>query len=372
MKRILYYVMVVGFYLYLGFRLSPSMELWIWPFIAFCFFGIFFYPSQWLRQSSMDRWQSIARWKCYMDIGFLCFLLCLVIARDVLFLPVTWFRPDLKELLFGGTSSLILIGAALALLKWGVWKALVGPQVKFVQIPIANLPEKLVGYRIAQISDLHVGPTIGSRYVKKVVQKVNSLYPDLTVLTGDIVDGDVDHHLGAVAHLAELQPFGQILSVTGNHEYYWDGPRWIQEFETLGFHVLQNSCRIIEHKSHEILVAGVLDPQAVIVHPNNKPDLQAAFGKKRDSDVKILLAHQPDIAAEASKAGFDLLLSGHTHAGQFFPFTLFIHSVQEFVRGLKACGKMWVYVNQGTGYWGPPIRLGTVTEITLLELTAKS
>lgn len=372
MKRALYYVMIVGFYLYLGFRLSPAMGLWIWPFIAFFFFGIFFFPSQWLRQSSMGRLQNLARWKCYMDVGFLSFLLSLVVARDLIFLPLLWFRPDLKDVLFGGVSSFLLIAAAFVLLKWGVWKALGGPQVKFVRIPIANLPRKLEGYRIAQISDLHVGPTIGSKYVRKVVKIVNALSPNLTVLTGDIIDGDVEHHLPAASHLAELQPAGQILCVTGNHEYYWDGPRWIREFELLGLQVLQNSRRIIEHNSHEILVAGVLDPQAVIAHPDNKPDLEAAFGSQRNSDVKILLAHQPNIAAEAAKAGFDLLLSGHTHAGQFFPFTLFIHSVQEFVRGLKACGKMWVYVNQGTGYWGPPIRLGTVTEITLLELTAKS
>lgn len=371
-KSRIFYAALVGLFLYLGLRLSPGLGLPVWIFILWMFLGVLVYPTRWLRKSELGSAQHLWRWKSYLDMGLLCFLSSLVILRDLLLVPVVWFRPELERTLFGPESSLMVMGLALVVLAVGVWNARSGPRIKKVKVPIRDLPESLEGYRIAQISDLHVGPTIGANYVRRVVRKVNSLDPQLTVLTGDIIDGDADHHLEAASHLSRLEPAGRILYVTGNHEFYWDGPRWIEEFRRMGLRVLLNSREIIRHRSESILVAGILDPAAALAAPGSGPDLKRALGGESDSSrVKILLAHQPDIAFEAADAGFDLMISGHTHAGQFFPFTLLIHSVQKFVKGLKACGRMWVYVNQGTGYWGPPIRLGTVTEITLLELTAR-
>lgn len=365
-----FHFLLMAIFAYLGFRLSPGLGFSAWIFLALGFLGLLFFPSKWLRKSSMGKWQHSLRWKVYLDIGFLCFLTSFVVLRDLLYLVLLFVQPEWTENFFGLESSLIVVGLAFLALGLGMWTALSGPRVKTVKIPIRNLPSSMEGYRIVQISDLHVGPTIGARYVKKVVSKVNSLVPHLTVLTGDIADGDADHHSEAASHLSQLEPAGQIMYVTGNHEYYWDGPRWIEKFESFGMNVLLNTNKTIYFEDHEILVAGILDPACRL--EGHKPDLKAAsMDMHKNAAVKILLAHQPDIAHEASAAGYDLLLSGHTHAGQFFPFTLFIFSVQKFVKGLKACGKMWVYVNQGTGYWGPPIRLGSVTEITLLELTAK-
>jgi uncharacterized protein len=366
-----FYIFLVLLFYYLYSRLSFGLQPWIPIGLFFVAAGVILYPTTWLRKSSLGPWQHVLRWKVYLDIGILCFLTSFVFIRDLFFLPLTFVDILSYEMVFGPKSSSIVVALSLLALIAGIWTVKRGPKVKTVKIPIANLPQALIGYRIVQISDLHVGPSVGGKYVEKVVNIVNSLVPNMTVLTGDIVDGHVDHHLPAVKRLGRLEPLGQIMYVTGNHEYYWNGPRWILEFEALGMHVLQNSRRIIQFESHEILVAGILDPSASLAHPDLKPDLKAALGEKKDSDVKILLAHQPNIAHEAEKEGFHLLLSGHTHAGQFFPFTLLIFWVQKFVRGLKACGDMWVYVNQGTGYWGPPIRLGTVTEITLLELTRK-
>lgn len=369
MRRFHYFLFVL--FAYLSYRLLPGLGFWTFPILGVVFAGVLLYPTHWLRKSSMQKWQHIFRWFVYMDMGFLTFLACLVFFRDLLYFPVLAIKPEWTENFFGFESSLIILVLSFVALKLGMWNALSGPKIKTVKVPIANLPQSLQGYRIAQISDLHVGPTIGSRYVRKVVQRTNALAPHMTVLTGDIVDGDAEHHLEAVKILKDLEPAGQVMYVTGNHEYYWDGPRWIQEFQDLGLNVLLNSSKRIQHHEHEIHVAGVLDPAVKLFDPKLQPNLVEAGQNMENAAVKILLAHQPDIAYEASEAGYDLLLSGHTHAGQFFPFTWLIFSVQKFVKGLKACGKMWVYVNQGTGYWGPPIRLGTVTEITLLELTAK-
>jgi hypothetical protein len=364
-----FYSFLATLFLYLNWRLSPGLGITVTLALLYVFAGILLYPTPWLRQSEVRKYQHLLRWKVYIDIGLICFLSSFTIIRDLAFLPLTKLNILPVQNIFGASGSLLVISFAVIALIVGIWTAKRGPQVKSVKVPIRNLPDGLEGYRIVQISDLHVGPSVGSKYVKKVVEIVNSLLPNMTVLTGDIVDGHKEHHLPAVKHLGALEPAGQVMYVTGNHEFYWNGPAWISEFEKLGMHVLKNERRIIQHETYEILVAGILDPAAVLANPNLKPDLKAAMGDKKDSDVKILLAHQPNIAFAAEKEGFDLLLSGHTHAGQMFPFTLLIHYFQEFVRGLKACGKMWVYVNQGTGYWGPPIRLGTVTEITLLELT---
>lgn len=370
-KYQIFLALTIALFFYLAHRLMPGLG---WPVafgLFYVFLGVLFYPLKWLRKSSMNRIQHIWRWKAFMDLGMLCFLLSLVVLRDLIFLPLSYFYPHLQPLAFGPLSSVLIIGLAFAALLLGVYAARSGPRLKRVKIPLARLPAELEGFRIVQISDLHVGPTIGEKYVQKVVRIANSLEPDLTVLTGDIVDGDIEHHLSGAKALADLRSTHPPLMVTGNHEYYWNGPAWIAEFEKMGIHVLKNSRRVLNHEGADVLIAGVLDPAVHLADAAAYPDVPAALGPESAAAAKILLAHQPDFAHEASALGFDLMLSGHTHGGQIFPLTLFIHSVQEFVKGLKSSGSMWVYVNQGTGYWGPPIRFGTVTEITLLELTRK-
>lgn len=329
-------------FLYLSWRFSEGFGLMAFPLMGVLVLGLITYPSNWLRKSQMNKWENLIRWFVYLDIGFLCFLTCLTMARDFINIPLFFWSPTVAQSLMSAGGNWALLALSFMGLKLGMWNALSGPRVKHVQIPILNLPPSLHGYRIAQISDLHVGPTIGPRYVKKVVRRTNALKPHLTVLTGDIVDGDVDHHLEAAQGLRHLQPQGQTIFVMGNHEYYWDGPRWIQEFQDMGLQVLLNSNMTIHHDNHRIAVAGILDPASSLAHPDHQPDLARAAENIHTADVKILLSHQPDIAFEASKFGFHLLLSGHTHAGQFFPFTWLIFSVQKFVKGLKACGPMWV------------------------------
>jgi hypothetical protein len=370
-KYYFFLILITGIFLYLGLRLGAEIGWPVWLGLFYIFVGVLFYPLKWLRKSSMNRIEHLWRWKAYMDLGLLCFLFSLVVLRDLVFLPLGALRPDWQPALFSAASSWIVIGISIIALLFGVWAARSGPRLKRIKIPLTDLPQGLEGFRIVQISDLHIGPTIGIKYVEKVVRIANSLRPDLTVLTGDIVDGDIDHHLDGVRSLAQLRSTHQSLMVTGNHEYYWNGPAWISAFENLGVQVLLNSRTLLQHKGEEILVAGVLDPAVILENAESGPDVKEALGPPATSAVKILLAHQPDFAHEASSLGFHLMLSGHTHGGQIFPLTLFIHSMQEFVKGLKKSGAMWVYVNQGTGYWGPPVRFGTVTEITLLELTRK-
>lgn len=297
-------------------------------------------------------------WIGFLSMGAALLLLVLVLAGDVLQLRGWLGVQDFAALIVGVTA--VLFGA-------GLFRA-ARPSVVRVEVPITDLPADLEGFRIVQISDLHVGPTLKAAFVERVVATANGLAPDLVALTGDVADGFVSSLRGDVAPLARLvAPHGKFF-VTGNHEYYWDAPGWVQELQRLGFRTLVNAHDVIEHRGSTIVVAGVTDHTAGAI-AGHRSDAMAAVAGAPQGDVRLLLAHQPSAAYAAREAGFDLQLSGHTHGGQFFPFSVLVRLFQPFVSGLHRLEKMWIYVSRGTGYWGPPLRLGAPSEITLLQLT---
>lgn len=238
-----------------------------------------------------------------------------------------------------------------------------------VEIRLAKLPKALDGFSIVQLSDLHIGMTIDRAFVQRVVDRANELSPDLIVLTGDLVDGQVDDLRDEAAPLASLRARHGLYAVTGNHEYYSGAVPWTAELRRLGVNVLQNQHVVLERNGASMVLAGVADYGAHHFDPSHRSDPVAALlGAPDSAAVRILLAHQPRSAAAAERAGFDLQLSGHTHGGQFFPWVFLVRLQQPFTAGLHRLGKLWVYVSRGTGYWGPPKRLGAPSEITRLRL----
>ncbi|WP_303850835.1 metallophosphoesterase [Seleniivibrio woodruffii] len=250
----------------------------------------------------------------------------------------------------------------------GIGQAHAEPSVKEVKVPVKDLPEQFEGFRIAQVSDLHIGPTIGRRFAQTVVNRVNTLDADIVALTGDFADGHVKDLQNDTAPLAELKARHGVYYVTGNHEYYWDAPGWIEEFERMGAKPLINAHEIIKVRGAEIAVGGVSDYSTRHYGALHASSAKRAFDGVPTGMKKIMLAHQPNSYADAYAAGVDLQLSGHTHAGQYFPFSLLIPFFQKYYKGLNRHKDMWVYVNTGTGYWGPPMRVGVPSEITLLTL----
>ena len=248
----------------------------------------------------------------------------------------------------------------------GLAQALSGPRARELEVPIEGLPPGLDGLRIVQLSDLHVGPTIRRADVASVVELALSLKPDLIAVTGDLADGDPERLSRQVAPLAGLRaPLGAYY-VTGNHEYYWDALAWMAKARQLGLTPLVNEGVVLSHRGERFLVAGVPDESGGHFIDGHFPHHRAAaIGP---ADFKILLAHRPDGVTAAERAGFRLQLSGHTHGGQFFPASLFIGLFHRFTRGLSRHGRMWVHVNPGTGYWGPPHRFGVPAEVTALTL----
>ena len=264
-----------------------------------------------------------------------------------------------------GAASLFIAGL-------GFGQAVKGPRVKKVDVAVRGLAPGLRGLRIAQLSDLHVGPTIRSRDVERVVEQTLALEPDMIAITGDLVDGTVSRLSRHVAPLARLKaPLG-VYYVTGNHEYYWDAGAWVEKARGLGFTALLNDNRVVSRGGARLLVGGTPDESGGTFLAGHEPNAAKAAAVNGHVDFRLLLAHRPDGVAAAERAGFDLQLSGHTHGGQFFPASLLIGLFHRYPRGLARHGRMQVYVSPGTGYWGPAHRFAVPSEITLLTLGGES
>jgi predicted MPP superfamily phosphohydrolase len=313
------------------------------------------------------RWSEPLAWAGLLAMGFFSSLFVLTLVRDLLLLGI-WVAGA------GGPAFSHDSAWAVPLLALGV--TLVGfvnarrlARVVRVEVPIAGLPAELDGYSIAQISDIHVGPTIKRPYLNAIVNKVNALKPDAIAVTGDLVDGSVQRLALHTEPLSRLSAPDGAFFVTGNHEYYSGAEQWIAEVRRLGLRVLMNEHVIRRRGDAALMIAGVTDYTAQHFNPAHKSDPHLAVaGAPRDVAVKILLAHQPRSAPAAADAGFDLQLSGHTHGGQFFPWNFFVPLQQPFVAGLNRVRSLWVYTSRGTGYWGPPKRFGAPSEITLVRL----
>jgi len=269
---------------------------------------------------------------------------------------------------FADVVNFGIVGAATGLSAAGFAAARRVPLVVEVRVPVANLHPDLEGLRIVQLTDVHIGPTIRGTWLDQVIDVVNTLDADLVALTGDFVDGQVAELAPEMTALGRIQATYGSFFVTGNHEYYWDGPAWCAAIEALGPTVLINQHRCLERGAARLLVAGVSDSTAGGRAPGHQSDPAKAKAGAPEHDFSVLLAHQPRSVFAAARAGFDLQLSGHTHAGQYFPMSLLIYLFQPYVSGLNRHENTQIYVSRGTGYWGPPNRAGSPSEITLLTL----
>lgn len=300
-------------------------------------------------------------------LGLFSSLFVLTLGRDVMLIAA--FLLDLHGPTLPDTSARWVPLLALGLTAIGLLNTRRTARVKNVDVPIAGLPAALHGFTIAQITDLHVGPTIRAEYIQRIVDRVNQLDADAVAITGDIVDGPVPELGPHVAPLAGLRARHGSYFVTGNHEYYAGAGPWVAEVKRLGIRVLLNEHVVIHREDASLVLAGVTDYSAHRFDPTHQSDPAAALaGAPADAAARILLAHQPRSATAAEAAGFDLQISGHTHGGQFFPWIFFVRFQQPFTAGLHRLGRLWVYVSRGTGYWGPPKRVAAPSEITRLRL----
>ncbi|NRF68316.1 metallophosphoesterase [Aquincola sp. S2] len=357
-------------HVYIGWRIAPQLPapLAVAGFVALLLTTASLIPVAFagrrVRDRSVaDRWT----WVGMLALGLFAILLVLTLLRDLVLLAA-W--PFALPPLAAPTAVAVPVLAALAL-AWGLAGARRTARVRHVDVPIAGLPAALHGFTIAQISDIHVGPTVKRAYLQAIVDTVNRLDADAVAITGDLVDGRVADLRDDVAPLAGLRAREGAFFVTGNHEYYSGADEWIAQLRTLGLRVLNNEHVLIERGDARLVLAGVTDHSAHHFDPRERSDPRRALaGAPADAALRVLLAHQPRSAAAAAEAGFDAQLSGHTHGGQIWPFNFFVPLQQPFTAGLHRLGSMWIYVSRGTGYWGPPLRLGAPSEITRLRFVA--
>jgi len=308
-------------------------------------------------------------------MGAFSSLFVLTVLRDVALVIVTLGRgwlidPSALPALRTDSAAAVPLLALVATLV-GVFNARRRARVRKVDVPIAGLPPSLHGFTIAQISDIHVGPTIKRRYLDAIVDAVNALGADMIAVTGDLVDGSVAQLAEHTAPLSRLEARHGAYFVTGNHEYYSGVRGWVKEIRRLGLRVLMNEHVVLEHDGESVVVGGVTDHGAHHYDPSHRSDPKAAIaGAPADAGFKLLLAHQARSAFAAATAGFHLQLSGHTHGGQMLPWNFFVRLQQPFTAGLHRMQSMLVYISRGTGYWGPPVRLGAPSEITHLRLVS--
>ncbi|HEY8428834.1 MAG TPA: metallophosphoesterase [Sandaracinaceae bacterium] len=311
-------------------------------------------------------------WVAFVWMGAMFLFVVLLVPSELVRAGFGWLAapdevasPERRKLL--ARSIAVVVGAAGASLgALSMVNALSGPKLTRLRVSLRGLPSALRGLRIVQLTDIHVGPTIGRAFVEELVRRTNELEPDLVAITGDLVDGTVAELGDAVAPLANLRARHGVFFVTGNHEYYSGADEWIAHLRTLGIRVLRNERVTIEHDGAQLDVAGVDDWESRSF--GHGPDLRKALAGKPEDRKVILLAHQPKQIDEAAALGVDLQLSGHTHGGQIVPFNYLVRLQQPYVVGLHEHGPSKLYVSPGTGYWGPPMRLGVKSEIALLEL----
>lgn len=305
-------------------------------------------------------------------MGFGSSLLVFTVLRDVALAgyalagrvaDLPWPFADVERASALGVLALAVLASAL-----GFAAARRTARVVRVSVPVDGLAPALDGFTIAQLSDVHVGPTIRRRDVAAIVERVNGLGADMVAITGDLVDGSVAELADEVAPLGGLASREGTFFVTGNHEYYAGAASWIAHLRRLGMRVLLNEHATVGRGGASLVVAGVTDVSAGHFDRSHASDPVRALAGSPEGAFRLLLAHQPRSAAAAAAAGADLQLSGHTHGGQFWPWNHFVRLQQPFTAGLSRLGRMWIYTSRGTGYWGPPKRVGAPSEITLLTL----
>jgi hypothetical protein len=368
---------LLGLHVYLGWRLLPAFAPWpvlqagmaVLLLASWLLMPMPLWAQRFRSRRLARRLSAAGAW----FMGLFSSLLVLTVLRELLLAlaglaGLAWPEAAWRGAI-GDASARVVPPLALALTLWGLWNARRVAAVREVEVPIAGLPPALHGFTIAQLSDVHVGPTIRRGWLQAVVDRVNTLQADLVAITGDLVDGSVHELAAHVAPLAGLASRHGTYFVTGNHEYYSGAHAWIDELQRLGVRVLMNEHVLLRHGDAALALAGVADWSAHHFDARHRSDPHGAIAGVADAvAVRVLLAHQPRSAIVAAEAGYHLQLSGHTHGGQFLPWNWFVRLQQPFTAGLHRLRDLRVYVSRGTGYWGPPKRLGAPSEITRLRL----
>jgi len=309
-------------------------------------------------------------WVCYIVFG--------AVSTYIVYLGIADLSQFLLRRFFNAPPSIgvwalrTAMAATIVSIVVGFVQALKPPAIRRVEVPISDLNKSLEDFTILQISDLHIDTLVSNKSLERLTLQINELNPDVVAITGDFVDGAVGDLLSKAAIMGNLKPKNCVCFVTGNHEYYsGDLQNWLDVFSKMGWHVLMNSNVSIQCNDARLAIIGIPDASSNGTRTRGhglKPDLAMALSEIPEGTPKILLNHRPTDFLEAERADIALQLSGHTHAGQYFPWSMIVPLLYDFPYGLKQYKRMWIYTSAGTGFWGPPNRFLRPKELTLLVL----
>jgi predicted MPP superfamily phosphohydrolase len=258
---------------------------------------------------------------------------------------------------------------SLAIAIYGYFEAL-NIRTERVVIKTHKIPEEIGRLRIVHISDVHVGLIVGEKRLMRILAEVKNASPDILVSTGDLVDGQIDNITKLADLFKEIQPAFGKFAVTGNHEFYAGMDQALNFTKKAGFRVLRGEGIAT---GGIINIAGVDDPDGKRYNLYiDMPEKELLSSLPADK-FTILLKHRPEVDNDA-QVFFDLQLSGHTHKGQIFPFSII---TELYYRNTTHAGKLrlvndsYLYVSRGTGTWGPPMRFLSPPEVTVIDLIHK-
>jgi predicted MPP superfamily phosphohydrolase len=348
--------------------------------IVLASFGILTLLALPLSRMLPREYAAVVAWIVFPWMGILLLMLATMLVTDIVwlltsFLPSSQFHDPARRAVMSRGFGIAALGTTALLGGYSLWNGLRPVRIKPVSISLERLPKSLDGFRIVQITDLHIGPMIDGAWLHHIVDQVNALKPDLIAVTGDLVDGSIEELGKHTAPLANLSAPHGVFFITGNHEYYSGADAWCAHVAQMGIRVLRNErVSIKAGPSGESFDLVGVDDWGSREFPGQGPNLAKALEGRDLDKMVVLLAHQPAAVNEAADYGVDLQLSGHTHGGQIWPFTYLVYLQQPYVEGLYRHHdtKTQIYVSPGTGYWGPPMRFGTYAEITDITLKASS
>ena len=308
----------------------------------------------------------------YFLFGFVFILFLYLFGRDLLWYMAfgmakvfhctkEWLNPNNIQALNRANIATVLLTLLTAL--YAVYEANRIPAVKEVELTSDKLTDSV---KVVQLSDVHIERSSSKVRLEKIVQKVNELKPDVIVLTGDIIDDRASAVAPFFPILQELKAKGGIYFVIGNHEYYRGVAQIIKSLNQIGIKNLHNEGAEVVGKN--LYIGGVPDRSAGMMNNYFAPDVKKAAAGGKATEYKILLSHNPSLADRVTDKDFDLVLSGHTHGGQIFPFNFLAEKANKYLAGLYEVNGAKLYVSRGAGYWGPPLRLGAPAEITLIKI----
>lgn len=374
--RAIVLILFSGLFFYAAHQLTRFAEL---PFLANAavliflslVFGVvlamplYFWPQD---RHNHKPWHDTFFATSHMAIGYINFLMVLIILRDLFAFAANYLPLGISNnSLYNAQSMEVMLVLPVAMIILGTLVVRGGPRMKKVALQFNDLPKELEGLRILHITDLHISRSLPTHFIEKLVALCRQHPADLVVFTGDILDDIPARYQDDMELLKNIpSKFGSYY-VPGNHEYYWQAEQSIGAFERLGFNVLINAAQTLKFGSAELQICGIPDPTAGMFQ-HEAPNFEKLKKSLNPPAFKVLLSHQPSLADQAAPLGIQLQLSGHTHGGQFFPWNFLIGFFQKYGKGLYKIQNLQLYVNQGTGYWGPSLRLGTYCELAEIHL----